>query len=167
MTRHYLDFEQPIADLEAKIQDLRQASSGPAVNIDAELRTLQDKLRLRTAQGCGHLAVVYQTHGAAAQPAPRRHRHAVREQSDLVQDHALAGRDAFQCGDEPVGRHRLGDVAVGAGRESASDSARPPAVRRASSFAPSTPEGKGQRPTCRRISSTSSGRWAATSTALP
>ncbi|MGO1720072.1 MAG: acetyl-CoA carboxylase carboxyltransferase subunit alpha, partial [Luteimonas sp.] len=34
----------------AKIQDLRQASTGPAVNIDAELRTLQDKLRRRTAQ---------------------------------------------------------------------------------------------------------------------
>ena len=50
MNPNYLDFEQPIADLEARIQDLRQASSGPAVNIDAELRTLQDKLRLRTAQ---------------------------------------------------------------------------------------------------------------------
>jgi len=50
MNPNYLDFEQPIADLEAKIQDLRQASSGPAVNIDAELRGLQDKLRLRTAQ---------------------------------------------------------------------------------------------------------------------
>src|SRR5690606_27434778 len=47
---NYHDFEQPIADLEARIQDLRQASSGPGVNIDAELRTLQDKLRLRTAQ---------------------------------------------------------------------------------------------------------------------
>ncbi|WP_027081422.1 acetyl-CoA carboxylase carboxyltransferase subunit alpha [Luteimonas mephitis] len=50
MNPNYLDFEQPIADLEAKIQDLRQASTGPAVNIDAELHTLQDKLRLRTAQ---------------------------------------------------------------------------------------------------------------------
>ena len=50
MNPNYLDFEQPIADLEAKIQDLRQASTGPGVNIDAELRTLQDKLRLRTAQ---------------------------------------------------------------------------------------------------------------------
>src|SRR5690606_39686137 len=50
MNPNYLDFEQPIADLEAKIQDLRQASHGPAVNIDAELHALQDKLRLRTAQ---------------------------------------------------------------------------------------------------------------------
>ncbi|VXB53144.1 acetyl-CoA carboxylase, carboxytransferase, alpha subunit [Luteimonas sp. 9C] len=49
MNPNYLDFEQPIADLEAKIQELRQASDGPAVNIDAELATLRDKLRKRTA----------------------------------------------------------------------------------------------------------------------
>lgn len=50
MNPNYLDFEQPIADLDARIQDLRQASAGPGINIDAELHTLQDKLRLRTAQ---------------------------------------------------------------------------------------------------------------------
>ena len=50
MNPNYLDFEQPIADLEAKIQELRHASHGPAVNIDAEVHALQDKLRLRTAQ---------------------------------------------------------------------------------------------------------------------
>ena len=50
MNPNYLDFEQPIADLEAKIQELRHASHGPAVNIDAEIHALQDKLRLRTAQ---------------------------------------------------------------------------------------------------------------------
>ena len=49
MNPNYLDFEQPIADLETKIQELRQASNGPAVNIDAEVRALQDKLRKRTA----------------------------------------------------------------------------------------------------------------------
>ena len=50
MNPNYLDFEQPIADLEARIQDLRNASTGPAVNIDAEVHALQDKLRVRTAQ---------------------------------------------------------------------------------------------------------------------
>jgi len=50
MNPNYLDFEQPIADLEAKIQDLRAASTGPAVNVDAEVHALQDKLRVRTAQ---------------------------------------------------------------------------------------------------------------------
>ena len=49
MNPNYLDFEQPIADLEAKIQELRQASTGPAVNVDAEVHALQDKLRKRTA----------------------------------------------------------------------------------------------------------------------
>ena len=50
MNPNYLDFEQPIADLEAKIQEMRHASTGPAVNVDAEVHALQDKLRLRTAQ---------------------------------------------------------------------------------------------------------------------
>ena len=50
MNPNYLDFEQPIADLEAKIQDLRSASAGPAVNVEAEVHALQDKLRVRTAQ---------------------------------------------------------------------------------------------------------------------
>ncbi len=50
MNPNYLDFEQPIADLEAKIQELRSASAGPAVNVEAEVNTLRDKLRVRTAQ---------------------------------------------------------------------------------------------------------------------
>ena len=50
MNPNYLDFEQPIADLEARIQDLRSASAGPAVNVDAEVHALKDKLRVRTAQ---------------------------------------------------------------------------------------------------------------------
>jgi len=50
MNPNYLDFERPIADLEAKIHALREASNGPEVNIDAELRTLREKLRKRTAQ---------------------------------------------------------------------------------------------------------------------
>ncbi|GAA5006571.1 acetyl-CoA carboxylase carboxyltransferase subunit alpha [Pseudoluteimonas lycopersici] len=49
MNPNYLDFEQPIADLEAKIQELRHASTGPEVNVDAEVHALQDKLRKRTA----------------------------------------------------------------------------------------------------------------------
>lgn len=50
MNPNYLDFEQPIADLEAKIQELRSASAGPAVNVEAEVHALRDKLRMRTAQ---------------------------------------------------------------------------------------------------------------------
>jgi acetyl-CoA carboxylase carboxyl transferase subunit alpha len=50
MNPNFLDFEQPIADLEAKIQELRRASHGPAVNIESEIAGLQDKLRARTAE---------------------------------------------------------------------------------------------------------------------
>lgn len=50
MNPNYLDFEQPIADLETKIHELKQASNGPGVNMDAELSALRNKLRLRTAQ---------------------------------------------------------------------------------------------------------------------
>ncbi|MDO5505491.1 MAG: acetyl-CoA carboxylase carboxyltransferase subunit alpha [Pseudoxanthomonas suwonensis] len=51
MNPNYLDFEQPIADLEAKIQDLRAAAGdAPDVDMGPELAALQGKLRLRTAQ---------------------------------------------------------------------------------------------------------------------
>lgn len=50
MNPNFLDFEQPIADLEAKIQELRRASTGPAVNIDTEVSGLQQKLKTRTAE---------------------------------------------------------------------------------------------------------------------
>ncbi|MFC0679006.1 acetyl-CoA carboxylase carboxyltransferase subunit alpha [Lysobacter korlensis] len=50
MNPNYLDFEQPIADLEAKIQELRQASQGSALDVDKEIQGLRDKLRIRTAQ---------------------------------------------------------------------------------------------------------------------
>ncbi len=50
MNPNFLDFEQPIAELEAKIQELRRASTGPAVNIETEVNGLQEKLRARTAE---------------------------------------------------------------------------------------------------------------------
>ena len=50
MNPNFLDFEQPIADLESRIQELRRASDGHAVNIDSEVDTLQEKLRARTAE---------------------------------------------------------------------------------------------------------------------
>ncbi|HEX4854953.1 acetyl-CoA carboxylase carboxyltransferase subunit alpha, partial [Arenimonas sp.] len=50
MNPNFLDFEQPIAELDAKIQELRKASTGPAVNIETEVKGLEDKLRARTAE---------------------------------------------------------------------------------------------------------------------
>ena len=50
MNPNFLDFEQPIAELDAKIQELRRASTGPAENLEAEVEGLQQKLRARTAE---------------------------------------------------------------------------------------------------------------------
>ncbi|MFK0571886.1 acetyl-CoA carboxylase carboxyl transferase subunit alpha [Endozoicomonas sp.] len=45
MNPNYLDFEQPIAELEAKIEELRLVSSDAELNITEEIATLQDKCR--------------------------------------------------------------------------------------------------------------------------
>src|SRR5207342_479578 len=50
MNPNFLDFEQPIAELDNKIQELRRASTGPAVNVDTEVQLLSDKLKVRTAE---------------------------------------------------------------------------------------------------------------------
>ena len=48
MNPNFLDFEQPIADMEARIEELRHASDNQAVNIDEEVRRLREKLKLKT-----------------------------------------------------------------------------------------------------------------------
>ena len=50
MNLNFLDFEQPIAELEAKIQELRHTSQGNAFNIEEEVGRLQDKLKTRIAE---------------------------------------------------------------------------------------------------------------------
>ena len=50
MNPNVLDFEQPIAELEAKIADLRQTSHGSAMNIEDEVGKLRGKLTARTEQ---------------------------------------------------------------------------------------------------------------------
>ena len=41
---HSLDFERPVTDLEAKIEELRHISDGGRVNIADEIGNLQDKV---------------------------------------------------------------------------------------------------------------------------
>jgi acetyl-CoA carboxylase carboxyl transferase subunit alpha len=50
MNPNFLDFEQPIAELDAKIQELRHASHGQSFNIEDEVGTLHGKLRTKTAE---------------------------------------------------------------------------------------------------------------------
>ncbi|SFS19670.1 acetyl-CoA carboxylase carboxyl transferase subunit alpha [Dyella sp. OK004] len=50
MNPNFLDFEQPIAELDAKIEELRHASHGQAFNIDEEVSRLREKLKVKTAE---------------------------------------------------------------------------------------------------------------------
>jgi len=50
MNPNFLDFEQPIADLEAKIEELRHASQGQAFNIEDDVNRLREKLKIKTAE---------------------------------------------------------------------------------------------------------------------
>jgi acetyl-CoA carboxylase carboxyl transferase subunit alpha len=50
MNPNFLEFEQPLAELEAKIDELRHASDGQAFNIDEEVNRLREKLKIRTAE---------------------------------------------------------------------------------------------------------------------
>ena len=45
MNSNYLDFEQPIAELQAKIDELRNVGSDNALNLDEEIQRLQTKMR--------------------------------------------------------------------------------------------------------------------------
>jgi len=45
MDPNYLDFEQPIAELQAKIDELRNVGSDNAINLDEEIHRLQAKMR--------------------------------------------------------------------------------------------------------------------------
>jgi len=49
MNPNFLDFEQPIAELEAKLQELRQAGQGQALDVEDDISRLEQKLRQRTA----------------------------------------------------------------------------------------------------------------------
>jgi len=50
MNPNFLDFEQPIAELEAKITELRHASHGSAFHIEEDISKLREKLKSRTAE---------------------------------------------------------------------------------------------------------------------
>ena len=97
MNPNFLDFEQPIADLEAKIQELGRASTGHSVNIDVEVEGLQEKLRVRTAEIFGAL-----TPWQISQLARHPQRPYTLDYIHLICDefHELAGDRAFA--DDPA-----------------------------------------------------------------
>ncbi|MGV8941689.1 MAG: acetyl-CoA carboxylase carboxyltransferase subunit alpha [Lysobacter sp.] len=110
MNPNYLDFEQPIADLETKIQELRQASRGSAVDADTEVHALQDKLRKRTAQIFRDLSP-WQVSQLARHPARPHTTDYIRVMCDEFQE--LAGDRAFRDDAAIVGGlARIGGRAV-------------------------------------------------------
>ena len=56
MNPNYLDFEQPIAELNAKIESLRLAASDPGINIAEEITRLQHKSTKLTEKVFAHLS---------------------------------------------------------------------------------------------------------------
>ena len=48
MNPNFLDFEQPIAELEAKIEELRYVGNDTELNLSEEIATLQDKSKSLT-----------------------------------------------------------------------------------------------------------------------
>ncbi len=50
MNPNFLDFEQPLAELQSRIEALRQTGAGQALDLDEDLLKLEDKLRTRTAE---------------------------------------------------------------------------------------------------------------------
>ena len=55
MNPNFLDFEQPIADLQAKIEELRLVGNDNALNIGDEIARLQDKSSALTESIFGNL----------------------------------------------------------------------------------------------------------------
>ena len=55
MMRTYLDFEKPIAELEGRIEDLRQMDAGDGVNVQDEIEKLQSKADQLLAETYGKL----------------------------------------------------------------------------------------------------------------
>ena len=62
MNPNYLDFEQPIADLDSKIDELRHLSTESGINIAEEVARLQAKSKTLTEK----IFLIY--------PSGRRHR---------------------------------------------------------------------------------------------
>ncbi|MGH8458527.1 MAG: acetyl-CoA carboxylase carboxyl transferase subunit alpha, partial [Nevskiales bacterium] len=55
MNLDYLDFEQPIAELQQKIEELRLVADGSVVNLSEEITRLEGKIKTLTDQIFGSL----------------------------------------------------------------------------------------------------------------
>ncbi|UXI66312.1 acetyl-CoA carboxylase carboxyltransferase subunit alpha [Tahibacter amnicola] len=92
MTRYFLDFEQPIAELEAKIQELSHSSDRQAFNIGQDLVQLKRKLKRKTHDVFRNLTS-WQTVQIARHPARPQTPDYIQRMCDEF--HELAGDRAF------------------------------------------------------------------------
>ena len=110
MNPNFLDFEQPLAELQARIEALRQTGAGQSLDLDEDLAKLEDKLRKRTAEIFRELTPwqITQLSRHPARPYTLDYVGAIMgEFHELAGDRAYADDAAIVCGlarleDEPV-----------------------------------------------------------------
>jgi len=90
--RHFLDFERPIADLERKIEGLRATQEPGAIDIDAEVQGLQDKVEAQIRTTYAKLSAWQKTQVARHPERPK----ALAYIAALITDYTpMAGDRAF------------------------------------------------------------------------
>jgi acetyl-CoA carboxylase carboxyl transferase subunit alpha len=95
--RHYLDFEKPIAELETRIEQLRETAAGGSVDIDAEVAKLEAKAEKLVRETYAKLTPWQKTQVARHQDRP----HFTHYLAGLADDFLpLAGDRAFA--DDPA-----------------------------------------------------------------
>ena len=97
----YLDFEKPIAELQARIGELREAASGGSANIDTELAKLESKADRLLADTYARLTPWQKTQ-VARHPERPHFKHYIAQLFDdfmpLSGDRGFGDDQAIQCG---------------------------------------------------------------------
>ena len=91
-TNNYLDFEKPIAELEAKIEELRGLSGNGEINIGAEIKRLENKVDRQLIQTYEKLTPWQKTQVARHRDRPHSSHYVARLMEDFT---PLAGDRAF------------------------------------------------------------------------
>lgn len=106
----YLDFEKPIAELQARIAELRETASGGAANIDSELAKLEAKADKLLADTYSRLTPWQKTQ-IARHPERPHFKHYIAQLFDdfmpLSGDRGFGDDQAIQCGLGRIGGQRV------------------------------------------------------------
>jgi acetyl-CoA carboxylase carboxyl transferase subunit alpha len=135
-TRHFLDFEKPIAELESKVEELRRMSQTEGMNISDEVTRLTEKADRQLRTTYAKLSAWQKTQVARHQDRPKTTDYIAALITDYVRlggDRAAADDRAMEGG---IGRFRGRSVVV-LGTEKGSDTE----SRVAHNFGMARPEG--------------------------